>query len=218
MTVVDRAAEQRSVAPDVAKRSVAAPGDASWGGVQSARALSDPRRARSGLVRRGGSAVACRSDRSSRGLGAVVLTTSCPLGAAGVDARRRPAGHSSTRRRFAVQGVQAPSDGPKSRHSSTRRKLPAHAAHSRRRRQVLPGRRRVRWPRRTAGRCTRCTATATGRRGTSARAGTARPPSAGSIEVASSPRRAGPARRGPRTGMPGSGPTTTGGRGRSASR
>src|SRR3712207_3296408 len=40
-----------------------------WVGVQSARALSDTRRARSGRVRRGGSAVACRSERRSRGAG-----------------------------------------------------------------------------------------------------------------------------------------------------
>jgi hypothetical protein len=44
--------------------------------VQSARALSDTRRARSGRARPGGSAGTCRSDRSSRGLGAVVPTTS----------------------------------------------------------------------------------------------------------------------------------------------
>ncbi len=68
--------------------------------------------------------MACRSDSSSRGLGAVVPTTSCPLEAAGVEARQGPARH-STRRRFAVQGVQALSDGPKSEVFSTDWRLTA---------------------------------------------------------------------------------------------
>jgi hypothetical protein len=166
-----------------------APGSRSWGrklgvGAQSARALSDTRRARPGRVRRGGSAVACRSDRSSRGAGRGgpddVLVPS-RLRASPPAGDRPPldsaevccAGCVGTFRRskessfLYAEGVACTPCTPSSSETGSSWSMSSSVAAANRRPM-------------SAG-----TATAPAPGGSSARAGTARPPSAGSIEVAS---------------------------------